>query len=371
MNTRDDICFIDGKDYPLSIVEGMGYDNFSLMVHDFSFKSLFKYYPNSRKYVKEERKYRNYSMEALKNNTVFLQDAKFFDDCFDCAVDLEWNQFLSDRVHKYCDLFGVKDKECTVNDSVYALSLKFYEMRTVEECIRSISFISDKAQRIYVENFLRRVFIGVSVDNLQWMPAIFDAIHKEYEGFQEILSKFRISCFSKSPYINRMWSSAYANNNQGFCIEYEIDMLTESGRRLYFNILPVIYSEQRSCFFDLCETCDMVPTIEDLWQMYFNGMLRKSVDWKDQEEWRLILCDGLIEQNPAPFFKIKKVYLGNKMPLKERKKIITYCRKNNIEYVGLKRQPDSYDLVECDGDCYDCLKGGGEKLMSFNNTQQH
>ena len=126
--------------------------------------------------------------------------------------------------------------------------------------------------------------------------------------------------------------------------------------KLYENFYPVIYSEKRGDLFLLSKNDDKTPTEEDIWQMYFNGLLRKDIIWKDQQEWRLILYGNLIEQNPISFYKIKKVYLGNRMPLKERKKIVTYCRKNNIEYVGLLRKPNSYDLVECKGDCYNCAK---------------
>lgn len=72
-----------------------------------------------------------------------------------------------------------------------------------------------------------------------------------------------------------------------------------------------------------------------------------------------------------PFYKIKKVYLGNRMPLKERKKIATYCRKNNIEYVGLERQPNSYNLVECKGDCCNLAKNkNGEVIYGYKCYNQ-
>ena len=86
-----------------------------------------------------------------------------------------------------------------------------------------------------------------------------------------------------------------------------------------------------------------------------------SLHWIDQQEWRLIMVEGLIPQNPLPFFKIKKVYLGNKMPQKERIKIINYCRKHSIEYIGLIRDKNSFNLIECSDDCYMCSKGNNAK----------
>ncbi len=65
---------------------------------------------------------------------------------------------------------------------------------------------------------------------------------------------------------------------------------------------------------------------------------------------------GFISQKPLPFFKIKKIYLGNKMSIKEQGKLIKFCCRNKIEYVGLVRANNSFDLVECSGDCFTCDK---------------
>lgn len=106
----------------------------------------------------------------------------------------------------------------------------------------------------------------------------------------------------------------------------------------------------------MCGDCDKSPNEDFLWQMFYNGLLRKSLYWSDQKEWRLVLIEDMIETNPIPFFKIKKVYLGNKMPKNDRLKIIKYCRNHKIEYVGLIRDNNSFALKECAGDCYSCRK---------------
>ncbi|MBO5067667.1 MAG: hypothetical protein J6C62_04625, partial [Clostridia bacterium] len=146
MDKTKDICYIDGKEYLLSDIEKMGIDNFSISAHIHPYKSLFKYYPNTSKYIQEEKKERNYSFEALENNTIFLQDAENFDDCFDCAVDLDWDKFLSLRANKYCEYFNVDLKSNNINDIIHALSLKLYELGTMEKCIELVSSIPDEVQ---------------------------------------------------------------------------------------------------------------------------------------------------------------------------------------------------------------------------------
>lgn len=349
-------CIICDMVYLLSDIEQLGFDKFNEEAHKYAPKYLYKYFPNTRKWIKEQKKYRNFSYESLINNTVYLQDAKNFDDCFDCAIDLDWEKFLRNRLKQYCDYFKV---ECSEKDStenlICDLSVKLCEFGTLENILKEIIEFDDIVLKSSIEYFARSIF-NLIEQGYELRLAIAKAIGKEYEEFIKQFSKFKISCFSTSPFLNRMWSSQYANDNKGFCIEYEIELSTPENIRLFVNTFPVIYSQQRNDVLPISGDCDKAPTKEFLWQMYFNGFLRKSLHWQDQKEWRLILLDGLIEKNPIPFFKIKKVYLGNKMPAKDRRKIIKYCRLHEIEYVGLVRENNSFNLKECKGDCYTCPK---------------
>lgn len=348
------ICIIDGKVNMLDDVEKLGFDEFSLCSHINPYKSLFRYYPNTTKYIDELQGYINYSFEALKNNTIFLQDAKNFDDCFDCAVDLDYEKFLFNRLCKYCDYFKIQtNQKKEINKLIYDLSCKFYEWRTIEKTLNDIEHYDGEVRNLYIEVFIRKVFINV-IEKQDWNIAILNAIKEEYDDFCKVLSKFKICCFSTSPYLNRMWSSAYANNNQGFCVEYEIDLNNPEYLTIYNNIFPVIYSQKRNDYLPLSLKIDSVITKEEMWQMYFNGLLRKSIYWVDQFEWRLIMPVSFIKKNPMPFFKIKKVYLGNKMVKQERMKIIEFCKANSIAYVGIIREQDSFNLIECEGNCSSC-----------------
>lgn len=99
------------------------------------------------------------------------------------------------------------------------------------------------------------------------------------------------------------------------------------------------------------------PTREMLWDIYFHGALRKSVDWAFQNGWRLLLP---MERNRTtkdycvPFFPITKVFLGNRMPQAARKEIIEICHERNIPYIGVTRNPDIFEMQECAVKCEDC-----------------
>jgi len=97
-------------------------------------------------------------------------------------------------------------------------------------------------------------------------------------------------------------------------------------------------------------------TKEVLWDIYFHGALRKSVDWAFQNEWRLLLplrSKNAIDYN-VKFFPITKVYLGSRMVAEEREKIIDICNKKNIPYIGVKRNPEVFEMQDCEIKCEDC-----------------
>lgn len=363
----EESCIICDRTYPLTEIEQLGLDGFDEKVRITPI-SLFKYFPNTRQWDKKEKRYRNFSYEALTNNTVFLQDAENFDDSFDCAIDLDWEKFLRNRILKYCGYFNVAyQKDSKIDDLLYHLSIKLYEYHSLENNLTKIEKFSDPVQKLSVELFIRSVWHDVSTGT-EWQHSIVKFIDKEYHDFVGNFKKFKISCFSTSPLLNRMWSSAYANNNKGFCLEYEIDLSNPSQLTLFSNIFPVIYSQKRNDTLPISGDCDKTFSKEFLWQMFFNGLLRKSIFWADQKEWRLILLENMIPSNTIPFFKIKKVYLGVKMPRNDRLKIIKYCRTHKIEYVGLIRDNNSFNLKECKGDCYSCIK----KTPTYNTqTTKH
>ena len=144
-----------------------------------------------------------------------------------------------------------------------------------------------------------------------------------------------------------MWSD-YGNKNKGFCIEYEIDLNDKQlFNNIYLNLFPVIYSQRRNDSKALCIIDDEEFDLNTLWQLYFNGLLRKSLYWIDQCEWRLILLDKMIHNNPIKFYKISKVYLGNKMNNEDKKIIKEICKGKNIETSCILRKIDSFNLVEC------------------------
>ena len=96
--------------------------------------------------------------------------------------------------------------------------------------------------------------------------------------------------------------------------------------------------------------------MEMLWDIYSHGVLRKSIDWAFQNEWRLLLPmrSKDIAGYYVRFFPITKVYLGNRMSAAQRKEIIEICHEKNIPYVGVKKNPNVFEMQDCEMMCENC-----------------
>ena len=96
---------------------------------------------------------------------------------------------------------------------------------------------------------------------------------------------------------------------------------------------------------------------EQLWDICFHGVLRKSIDWVFQDEWRLLLPlrKEKKEEYNIKIFPITRVYLGNLMPAARRKEIIDICIDRNIPVVGVKKNKMLFEMQE-GGNCLECKK---------------
>lgn len=216
----------------------------------------------------------------IYDNTVFLQQPSLFDDPYDCTILMGEQEFAHYRIAYYAR-FPIRREDENVFElqhEIFALSLQvgLYDFQQSENA---------------------------------WGQALYKAIHQEYVEFQKkTVGKFRVACFTESPYFMLMWAH-YANNHQGFCIEYEVPSYVEPYIQIFHNIMPVIYSNERVSVIEQCVRSLQPPglTADILWDIYKYGLLMKSIDWKYQNEWRLISCDNLLSSDSdynCKFFQV-------------------------------------------------------------------
>lgn len=354
--------YIRDKEYSQYDIENLSMEQMAISNINYKRPSLFKYFPNI--ITKDENDIiHNYSIDALKNNTVFLSSPKDFDDPYDCNIYEDYNVFSLQRIRYYASLLGIIVKqEWNYADIAREIAVFIYKHISSGGTIESL-FEFDKNNEIvklHQEHFILSLKIELlqpNADDNSYYKAINHVIDKEYNDLQETANRFRIACFAETPYSMLMWSH-YARSHQGFCIEYEMPDYSDNNIDIYHNLFPVIYTDTRKSLSELNirEKENGNWSRKDLFELYKYGLLCKSLEWKYQQEWRLISCDKLFTDDNynCRFFKIKKVYLGNKMPKDKRVEIIEICKSKNILYSGVIISPDKFEMKDCSMLCENC-----------------
>ena len=166
---------------------------------------------------------------------------------------------------------------------------------------------------------------------------------------------FSTSCFTTNPFSQLMWGGTYGNSHKGFCLEYTIDTNLEEYKNIYLNLFPMIYCKTRPDISEsLIKYMDGDLDSDYLWDIYSNGVLRKSIDWAYQNEWRLLRLSSRFGKSSIKFYPITGVYLGNRMNYADRIKIIELCKTKKIPYYGVIQSSDLFEMKTCSLDCATC-----------------
>lgn len=357
--------YIRGRQYSSAEIKDLTWEKFAVSNIQTLPAGLYKYFPNTI----DPETGRNYSQEALENNTVFLQQPSLFDDPYDCSILVDEQEFASCRIAYYARLCGLKVlPEWDYSKTAYEFSSYLHQgLQDGKQLIDLIPIRAKNNKSVFEQQHeifalsLQTGLCDFQQSENVWEQALYKAIHQEYVEFQEkTVKKFRVACFTESPYSMLMWAH-YANSHQGFCIEYEVPSYVDPYIQMLHNLMPVIYSSKRAHIIEQCVRSLQPPglTADILWDIYKYGLLMKSIDWKYQNEWRLVSYDNLLSGDNdynCKFFKIKKVYLGNKMNTHDRLKIIKICKRNQTPYIGITAAPDRYEMLDCVQLCENCPK---------------
>ena len=166
-----------------------------------------------------------------------------------------------------------------------------------------------------------------------------ESIIRTYEEDMLYLKdSYRISCFSETPCSNLMWGH-YSDKHTGFCLEYDVDKLTEKFKL----IMPVIYTEKP---FDASDIIDMRGISDEFAEIC--PALFKSKDWSYEKEWRIIEnakkveCQKMVRIPEA----VTGIYLGFKtLSNNKADELKTLANELNIPLYRMQRSYLSYDLV--------------------------
>lgn len=363
-------CIINGSFLRLDDVERMGNGEFGLRTKFDMPLRLYKYFPNIKKEEKDGNTSTliNYSLQALESNNVYLSSPNQFDDVYDSDINVPWPDYSLARLKTYSEWACCNVENCTKREDYgYAIAQKMYSASAESGGFQSAFPLEARSdsEKISIELFIARLTAAMNNLNNDWHAAIAQTISEEYEAFSRRNQQtFRVSCFATSPFSQLMWGGAYADCHRGFCVEYTIEPNNPKYQDVYYNLFPVIYCKTRGSASErIIRTQDAVFNEETLWDIYFHGALRKSIDWAYQNEWRLLLPgNAKMAGFSVPFYPITKVYLGHRMLRNKRAEVIDICHSKGIPYIGVKRSSDIFEMQECDILCENCAK--------YNNTTE-
>ena len=190
------------------------------------------------------------------------------------------------------------------------------------------------SQRLGVDPPDRSVFLSATEDEKRQF------IQNSNEQFRLMITSFGVCCFSKVWDSILMWSH-YADRHQGICLGYdETEFMKQH---------PEVLNKVRYCTHYPDVELTEIPRD-------FNGMLKKYlltkyVDWRYEQEWRLIIIEDACRKRVSSPFPIKEIIVGVKID-PEIKKVLCDCADSSIslfeaiheptgEYGLLRRQLDN------------------------------
>lgn len=350
-------CIVNGALMKLEEIQQMGFNEYAFRSKIIMPIKLYKYYPNTIKKI--DGTDRNFSMEALKNNTVYMQSPSEFDDAFDSDIVMDYVEYERLRLLEYCQRCDIHfDENASTQEIGDALLLKLRDVYlSTKDFIGAFAGDDPSEMKSLSNQAFCLALKNQMLKGVEYGQALANIIHNDYINYCKYIKEtFRISCFTTSPFSQLMWA-AYADCHRGFCLEYTILPGEAQYQDVYLNLYPMIYCKTRPNITErLVRFQDEKPTDDHLWDLFCHGVLRKSFDWAYQNEWRLLFPYSTTKKEDynRKFFPITKVYLGNKMDAKKRKEIIDICHRKNIPYVGVTRNPSYYEMEECQVLCEKC-----------------
>lgn len=237
----------------------------------------------------------DYNLDSLKEQKIWFSSPSYFNDPFDCAINMDYDKVANEIYKKKCRKF--------FSNEVLDYFLKLDEIKDALSVLMSME--SNKYKR----------------------------------NVQHLKDTIFISCFSEPTNIKslRMWGY-YANCHKGFCLEYNIkDFFYKS---CIYELLPVLYNNAYSLY-------SKYTTKHDARKCKLSLFFTKAYEWNYEKEWRLLKVDNNHSGEAgflSNFIIPKRVFLGCKIEKNFKEKLLSICKLMNVEIYELYMFPNSYKL---------------------------
>ncbi len=278
-------------------------------------KSLFKY-----------SKFSNYTLDMIDNEYIYFCPANKLDDQFECLCN--WSKY--ENIHIQAIYSAVKEVLLKLGILVPDIPLNELYTGTKFDKDKAIKYLKEHEKDF--SNEKENIFLELikSLENSSLPTELKEGVEKI------VLMHNTIGiCSLAEENINQVMWVMYANNYNGYCIEYDIDCAIKQNHDLIDNLVKVKYTNMREIDLFNCllksfysKLLFNIDTLNDdeFKKKIVDIVSSKNKDWSFQKEWRFI---GKSDSKDI-HLPIKAIYLGKNLSKTNAKKIINACKKKKI-----------------------------------------
>ena len=290
-----------------------------------------------------------YALQELKNYEIWGTKASLFNDSMECMPTYDLST-VSQIIKEAFDINKIQDQlEMLKNKDFPDIITKIFTNDTLGifcknipndntcEVVESLKLIIPEIERISFD--ILNENLDEDTDN--FFRQAFDFRNQTY-----------VSCFSENLYSPLMWGH-YTRSHSGFAIEYELKNTIKKCSKscgkycnffhLNYQLAPVGYDKNRydasvylSQILESKLACKLnIPMQYIIDRDRFRvpkTILRKSLEWEYEQEWRLFQFDEKCHSNYRKMATIKPsaVYLGTNISSWYKSRIIKLCQEQQI-----------------------------------------
>ena len=267
--------------------------------------------PNGKLY-----KYRNFTKEqfdftynALNEGYLWLSYAKYFNDKRDMTINynplVEIENYQKDLLEnprqfllKVCSFMPteIRNQLLSVSDETLSLICNCFKQENsfdkykLIELAENIGIIVTEEEKVKL-NLFEKEKNNIEKKLIPNMEKLADFL---VEVNNIIQSEVMVYCFTDSYTNDGMWS-LYSNNNNGYCIEYDLNKaftLPIEEKRKIINIFRVKYEEKKLLpILNMIEWHNMSSNdFINSRKEYFDQLLVKDKSYNFEREWRIVLA---------------------------------------------------------------------------------
>lgn len=291
------------------------------------------------------RKANKDNINDVKNNTAWFSKPSSFGDLVDFTINTDLEAEMkdleehSDEINKKLAItfinLWLKPYGTTVNENMVEEALKIFNEDGTVGKEAAFNFLSQKMPSYASDSYANKLVNATDPNN---QTEVLKAVKGFFDYYKDLNTRIRnetyVLCLAEENDNIPMWE-LYAENETGFCIEYEFPKEKFIGQRVLLNLLPMYYGDKEQIkFFDVLInslTADKLIngiSIDD-YSRWFLSSYTKDPGYAFQKEWRIVFTEEM-GGNSQRFPFAKSITLGAKISPENKETLIEIAKHNNL-----------------------------------------